>query len=281
VAEVESRDGIRIHYEVDAPDGASAAAETVVLLHAAGADATAWERLGWVAPLIETGLRVIRVDARGYGTSGRVTEARLLAGSPCVDDIARVLDAEGVEAAHLAGYSMGACHAIRFAEAQPQRVRSLVLGGVVVGALAIQGRHLAPPGGAPDTEAEAQRALALAQLDGALTRLSGYGAEVVRAAREVVRTERIARPDLAHVAGARVPALIAAGGDDRAAEPWIREELARLLPGAQMLVVDGADHGGCLASPALREAAVAFLRGSLDTAPSAAGDGGPAEAPPV
>jgi non-heme chloroperoxidase len=259
VAEVESRDGIRIHYEVDSPEAAGRDAPAVVLLHAAGADATAWERLDWVAPLIEAGLRVIRVDARGYGTSGRVTEARLLAGSPCVHDIARVLDAEGVEAAHLAGYSMGACHAIRFAEAQPQRVRSLLLGGVVVGALAIQGRHLAP-----DTEAEAQRAQALAQLDSALTRLSGYGAEVVRAAREVVRTEHFARPDLAHVAGARVPALIAAGGDDRAAEPWIREELARLLPGAQMLVVDGTDHVGCLASPALREAAVAFLGAHRD-----------------
>jgi non-heme chloroperoxidase len=276
MAEVESRDGVRIHYEVDSPDGATAAAETVVLLHAAGADVTAWERLGWVAPLLDAGLRVIRIDARGYGTSGRVTEARLLVGSPCVDDIARVLDAEGLAAAHLAGYSMGACHAIRFAEAQPRRVRSLVLGGVVVGALAIQGRHLAP-----DADAEAQRALALAQLDGALARLSGYGAEVVRVAREVVRAESFARPDLTHVAGMRVPALIAAGGDDRAAEPWIREELVRLLPGAQMLVVDGADHVGCLTSSALREVAVAFLRERLETEPSSAGDDGPGEAPPV
>ncbi len=249
------------------------AVETVVLLHAAGADGSAWERLGWVAPLREAGLRVIRIDARGYGTSGRVTEARLLAGSPCIDDIARVLDAEGVEAAHLAGYSMGACHAIRFAEAQPRRVRSLLLGGVVVGALAIQGRHLAP-----DAEAEAQRALALAQLDGALARLSGYAAEVVRAAREVVRSEPFARPDLSRT---RVPALIAAGGDDPAAAQWIREELARLLPGARVLVVEGADHVGCLTSAALREAAVAFLREQLDAPPGEAARGEARGAPPL
>ena len=232
-----------------------------------------------IATLPESGLPGPE-RANASSSRGRVTEARLLAGSPCIDDIARVLDAEGVEAAHLAGYSMGACHAIRFAEAQPRRVRSLLLGGVVVGALAIQGRHLAP-----DAEAEAQRALALAQLDGALARLSGYAAEVVRAAREVVRAARevvrsepFARPDLSRT---RVPALIAAGGDDPAAAQWIREELARLLPGARVLVVEGADHVGCLTSAALREAAVAFLREQLDAPPGEAARGEARGAPPL
>lgn len=266
MVEVVSRDGLRIRYEVDTPPpSGGSAAETVVLLHAAGADGSSWERLGWVAPLVEAGLRVIRIDARGYGSSDRVTEARLLAGSPCVDDVACVLDAEGIEAAHLAGYSMGACHAIRFAEALPGRVRSLVLGGVIVGALAIQGRHLAANEGA-----EAQREQALRQLDGALRRLSGYGAEVVRAAREVVRTEPFARPDLGRV---QVPALIASGGADPAAAPWIGEELARMLPGARMLVVEGADHVGCLASASLRAAALSFFREH--------GTGGTGEPPPV
>ena len=252
MAEVVSRDGLQIHYEVDLPPETGASEpETVVLLHAAGADGSAWERLGWVEPLTEAGLRVIRPDARGYGRSGGVADPRLLAGSPCVDDIACVLDAEGVEAAHLAGYSMGACHAIRFADAQPARVRSLTLGGVIVGALAIQGLHLAA-----EERAEEQRARALSQLDGALTRLSGQAAEVVRAAREVVRTEPFARPDLS---GARVPALVAAGGDDPAAEPWIREELARLLPGARVLVLEGRDHVGCLTDARLRDAVVSFL----------------------
>ena len=254
MATVASRDGLRIHYEVDPPAAPGApGAESVVLLHAAGADASSWERLGWIGPLRAAGLRVIRPDARGYGASGRVSDARLLAGSPCVDDIASVLDAEGVESAHLAGYSMGACHALRFAEAAPARVRSLVLGGVIVGALAIQGRHLAEEG-----RAEEQRRIALAQLGAALGRLSGRAAEVVRTAREVVGSEPLSRPDLS---AAQVPALVAAGGDDPAAAPWIREELARLLPGARVLVLEGRDHVGCLADPRLREAAVSFLDG--------------------
>lgn len=254
MGEAASRDGLTIHYEVDLPGGERApAAESVVLLHAAGADGSSWERLGWVEPLVARDLRVIRPDARGYGRSDRVTEPRLLAGSPCVDDLASVLDAEGVEAAHLAGYSMGACHAIRFAEAHPERVRSLTLGGVIVGALAIQGLHLAA-----EERAEEQRRAALLQLDGALARLSGYPSEVVRAAREVVRTDPLSRPDLSRV---QAPALIAAGGDDPAAEPWIRMELARLLPGARVLVLEGRDHVGCLADPRLRDAVVSFLDG--------------------
>ncbi len=265
MSEVLSRDGLRIHYEVDPPAAAGASgAETVVLLHAAGADAAAWERLGWIEPLRQAGLRVIRPDARGYGASDRVADPGLLGGSPCVDDIASVLDAEGVASAHLAGYSMGACHAIRFAEAQPERVRSLVLGGVIVGALAIQGLHLAT-----EERAEQQRRVALRQLDGALARLAGPAAEVVRAAREVVRSEPYSRPDLSR---AQVPALIAAGGDDPAAEPWIREELARLLPGARVLVLEGRDHVGCLADPRLRDAVVSFLDGRR---------GGPGAGPPL
>ncbi len=275
MAEVKSRDGLRIHYELDIPPQSSAAAsgQTVILLHPAGADGTTWERLGWVEPLMGAGLRVIRIDARGYGSSSQVTEARLLAGSPCVDDIACVLDAEGISAAHLAGYSMGACHALRFAEVHPKRVHSLVLGGIVVGALAIQGLHLAP-----DAEAEDQRAQALVQLDGALARLSGYGAKVVHAAREVVRTERLARPDLSRV---RVPTLIAAGGDDPAAEPWIRAELAHLLPGARMLVVEGVNHVECIADPRLREAMVVFLRECIDTPLVDTASVGTGETPPV
>lgn len=256
MGEVASRDGLTIHYEVDLPAGATGDAGSVVLLHAAGADGSAWERLDWIGPLAGAGLRVIRPDARGYGRSGRVAEPRLLAGSPCVDDIAAVLDAEGVEAAHLAGYSMGACHALRFAEEQPHRVRSLALGGVIVGALAIQGLHLAA-----EERAEDQRLLALRQLDGALERLSGRAAEVVRAAREVVRTEPLSRPDLSR---AQVPALVAAGGDDPASEPWIRTDLARLLPGARVLVLEGRDHVGCLADPRLRDAVVSFLDGQRE-----------------
>jgi pimeloyl-ACP methyl ester carboxylesterase len=76
--------------------------------------------------LQRSGHRVIAYDARGHGTSmpaaeGDYSYARLAA------DLASVLDAAGAERAVLAGASMGAHTAARFALERPDRVAGLVL----------------------------------------------------------------------------------------------------------------------------------------------------------
>jgi pimeloyl-ACP methyl ester carboxylesterase len=76
--------------------------------------------------LERSGHRVLAYDARGHGSSGPARDgdygyARL------AGDIGAVLDGAGIERAVLAGASMGAHSAVRFALEHPQRVAGLVL----------------------------------------------------------------------------------------------------------------------------------------------------------
>ena len=70
----------------------------LVLLHPGITDSEVWDRS---MPLLG-GQRVIRFDRRGYGRSPVATEA-----FRPVDDLVAVLDAYGIDRAHLVGNSMG------------------------------------------------------------------------------------------------------------------------------------------------------------------------------
>src|ERR1700758_5390338 len=116
-------------FEIDA-DGVTLRGEQsgegvdVVLLH--GLTATRRYVVMGSRALERSGHRTIAYDARGHGASqpagdGDYSYARL------AGDLERVLDAAGVSRAVLAGASMGAHTAIRFALEQPGRVEALVL----------------------------------------------------------------------------------------------------------------------------------------------------------
>ena len=102
----------------DTRDGAPA----VVLLH--GLTATKRYVVMGSKSLERGGVRVVAYDARGHGASdpGDVYAYPALAG-----DLARVLDAAGVERAVLAGASMGAHTIVRFALDAPERVAAMCL----------------------------------------------------------------------------------------------------------------------------------------------------------
>jgi pimeloyl-ACP methyl ester carboxylesterase len=96
----------------------------VVLLH--GLTATRRYVVMGSRALERSGHRVIAYDARGHGRStaaaGRAYGYEYLAA-----DLAAVLDATGVQRAVLAGASMGAHTALRFALQAPERVAALAL----------------------------------------------------------------------------------------------------------------------------------------------------------
>jgi pimeloyl-ACP methyl ester carboxylesterase len=96
----------------------------VVLLH--GLSATRRYVVMGSRALERSGLRVISYDARGHGRSGAPAE-RDYSYERLAEDLAAVLDRAGIERALLAGASMGAHTALRFALEHPERVAALAL----------------------------------------------------------------------------------------------------------------------------------------------------------
>ena len=99
------------------------AGDPVLMIMGLGLSGGAWWR---TVPVLSRSLRVITFDNRGVGRS----RARLhsYTTEAMADDAVSVLDAAGVEQAHMYGFSLGGMVAQQVALRHPGRVRSLVLG---------------------------------------------------------------------------------------------------------------------------------------------------------
>jgi len=73
------------------------------------------------------GFKVISYDARGHGLSDAAPSADLYGYTDLAMDLKEVLDSYGLREVTLAGSSMGAHTAIRFALSYPEKVKALVL----------------------------------------------------------------------------------------------------------------------------------------------------------
>jgi 3-oxoadipate enol-lactonase len=115
---VNAVDGTRIHYEVTGKSGAT----PVLMIQGLGASKNAWN-LQRIA--MATRFRIISFDNRGAGRSDKPTEPFTL--EQMADDALAVLDAAGIETAHVVGASMGGVISQIVAVKYPHRVRSLTL----------------------------------------------------------------------------------------------------------------------------------------------------------
>src|ERR1700730_5118305 len=97
--------------------------EPVLLIMGLGYPSAMWYR---TRPLLAARYRTIALDNRGVGRSDVPPGPYPI--SLMASDAAAVLDASGVESAHLFGVSMGGMIAQEFALQYPKRVLSLILG---------------------------------------------------------------------------------------------------------------------------------------------------------
>src|SRR6185503_20953113 len=102
--------------------------DPILLIMGLGASLEAWDR---TAPVLASRYRVILFDNRGVGRSDVPPGPYSL--EMMADDAAAVLDAAGVQAAHVYGASMGGMIAQEFALRHPTRVRKLILGCTACG----------------------------------------------------------------------------------------------------------------------------------------------------
>ncbi|TFV65364.1 UNVERIFIED_ORG: alpha/beta fold hydrolase [Bacillus sp. AZ43] len=113
------RDGLTF----DVLDAGPSDGEPVVLLHGFPQDATAWDR---VAPgLHQHGLRTLAPDQRGYSPMARPRGRKHYSLRETTSDVLALLDAAGLESAHVVGHDWGGIVAWALGAWHPARVRTL------------------------------------------------------------------------------------------------------------------------------------------------------------
>ncbi|GAA1329881.1 alpha/beta hydrolase [Brachybacterium rhamnosum] len=254
-------DGIDLRYDV------TGAGSPVVLLHGSVLSRAIWRGLGYLAPLAAEH-RVIRVDLRGHGRSGKPDDPAAYTQDAFVADLIAVLDAEGIDRAALVGYSLGARVALTAALRHPERVTRLVsLGGSAAAQHGAVDQVFYP--GVIDSVREhgmeefcAEQGLGpeVTSRRGAATRAAFLAADPAAMAALLAATDAtpaIPEEDLCALA---VPSLWMAGGDDHPRCEESRESAA-VIPGARFVELPGRTHGGTLspAEPVLAEV-LPFLR---------------------
>src|SRR3954468_5273146 len=116
--QIETR-GLRFDVRTGGADGAPA----VVLLHGFPQNATMWERVE--GALHGADLHTVAPDQRGYSPGARPAEVNAYALPELVDDVLAIMDALGLDSAHLVGHDWGAAVAWALAAWHPERVRTL------------------------------------------------------------------------------------------------------------------------------------------------------------
>ncbi|MCF8477471.1 MAG: alpha/beta hydrolase [Pseudolabrys sp.] len=229
-----THDGVEISFLDEGADLPHA--EPMVLVHGfASNKETNWVNPGWVSTLTRAGRRVIALDNRGHGQSGKPHNSDAYHSETMADDVRALLDHLSIDRADVMGYSMGARITAYLTVKHPGRVRSAILGGL--------GVRLVSGVGLPESIADALEAPSLSTVTDPMGRVFRAFAEqtksdltalaaCIRGSRQVLSREQ--------VGAIGIPVLVAVGTkDDVAGSP---EELAALIPGAEALLIPDRDH---------------------------------------
>src|SRR3990170_1627067 len=122
-SEAVAEDGTTIAYE-DLGYG-----EPLVLLHGLTESRKSWHEAGYVEQFLQRERRLILVDCRGHGRSGKPHDPAAYSGRRRAADIVAVLDHAGIRRAALVGHSMGGVIALATASYHPDRVGALIVNG--------------------------------------------------------------------------------------------------------------------------------------------------------
>lgn len=109
----------------DVHDSGPADGEPVVLLHGFPQDAHAFDRLS--PALHSAGLRTLAPDQRGYSPGARPPGRSAYVMREVVDDVLALLDAAGLQNAHVVGHDWGGIAAWALAAWHPWRARTLTV----------------------------------------------------------------------------------------------------------------------------------------------------------
>jgi pimeloyl-ACP methyl ester carboxylesterase len=243
--------GVSIHY-VDEGSGPA-----IVLVHGFAANL----ELNWRAPkiieaLIAAGRRVVAIDCRGHGESGKPHDPDAYGGTQMADDVIAMMDHVGIDVADLMGYSMGGFLSASLLVRQPQRFRSVILSGI--GDSIVTGAFSSVRTGAMAAAMEAKDAASAPDADTTARNFRLFADRTGADVGALAAMQRSTRGtfDPAKLADVTLPVMVLIGEGDTLVGS--ADKLAAAIPGAKLVKVPG-DHLTAVGAPALKSAVLEFL----------------------
>jgi pimeloyl-ACP methyl ester carboxylesterase len=211
-----------------------------------------WVYPSWVSTLTGARRRVIALDNRGHGQSTKLYDPADYHTGKMAEDARALLDHLKIERADVFGYSMGARITAFLASSQPDRVRSIILGGL--------GYKLIDGVGLPESIAEALEAQSLADVADPTARTFRAFADqtksdrralaaCIRGSRQVMSVDEVSK--------IAVPSLVAVGTKDDVAGS--AGKLAAVMRNARALDIPGRDHMLAVGDKSFKTAVLQFL----------------------
>jgi pimeloyl-ACP methyl ester carboxylesterase len=227
--------------------------DPIVLVHGFASTMNVnWVYPTWVSELKKNGRRVIALDNRGHGDSGKLYEPAEYEIAIMAGDVAALMDHLEIERADIMGYSLGSRMTAILALDQPQRLRSAILGGIGIG--------LIEGGGPGENVAVALEAPSLDDVTDPVGRTFRAFAEQTRSDRRALAaclrgSRRLMTKDEA--AAVEVPVLIAVGTADEIAGS--ATALGKIIQGSEILDIPNRDHMRAVGDKVYKAGVLDFL----------------------
>jgi pimeloyl-ACP methyl ester carboxylesterase len=227
--------------------------DPIILVHGfASSKNVNWVYPTWVSELKKDGRRVIALDNRGHGDSGKLYNAAQYEIAIMAGDVIALMDHLQIARADIMGYSLGSRMAAVLAGEQPQRLRSAILGGIGIG--------LIEGGGPGENVALALEAPSLEDVTDPVGRTFRAFADQTRSDRRALAaclrgSRRLMTQEDA--AGIDVPVLIAVGTADEIAGS--AHALGEIIPRSEVLDIPNRDHMRAVGDKVYKTGVIDFL----------------------
>jgi pimeloyl-ACP methyl ester carboxylesterase len=200
--------------------------------------------------------RVVALDCRGHGKSGKPHDAEAYAGETMGNDVIALMDHLGIRRTLLMGYSMGARISLGLLRSYPERLRAVVLGGIgavsasrpsfsrkpIVDALLAENASAV-------TDERAKQFRQFAEITG--NDLKALAACMGANRGDLTAEDLAAKP-------IRVPTMIVIGTKDTlVGDPKL---LRDSIPGSQLVMLEGHDHLSAPSDQHYKEAVLRFFK---------------------
>ena len=220
----------------------------VILLHGGLGHSGNW---GYqVSGLVAEGYRAIVIDSRGHGRSTR--DGRPYSYELMGADVLAVMDALGIEATWLVGWSDGACTALILADRAPERVKGVFYFACNMDSSGVKEMNELGP---VVERCFKRHTKDYASLSATPEEFDGF----VEAVGTMQKTQpNYTADDLARI---NVPVTVAQSEFEEFIKREHAEYLSRMLPKAELVILEGVSHFAPLQRPAVfNRAVLEFLR---------------------